>query len=104
MIKIKYCENCGEEIFFDTNICPNCKKPLNVVVGHSEDNSVKISVWGIVLSIIPILGWIFGYKGLKKANLYNNSRAKTLSIIAICLATLVFFVNLYLTANGYIEI
>lgn len=63
---MEYCKNCGQEIIFLTNICPNCKEPLKETVKDSIDNSVKIGIWAIVLGMIPLLGWIIGGTGIKE--------------------------------------
>lgn len=104
MIKIEYCKNCGQEIIFDTLVCPNCQQPLINTIKDSLDNSVKTGIFGIVLSIIPILGWIIGYRGLKKANLYNNKTGRLLNTISIFLGFISFFVNIYLYYKGYLNI
>lgn len=101
---MKYCPNCGTEIIFKTDICPNCKMELKETLTEKVDSSTTYGVWAIVLGVIPLLGWIVGGIGLKKAREFDNKKGQKLNIIGLIIATLCFFLNLYLVSNGYIVI
>lgn len=52
-----------------------------------------IVVAALCCSLIPILGWIFGGIGLSRAS-KRNDVGKNLSITALVISTIVFFVSL----------
>ena len=98
---MRYCKNCGQELFFETLICPNCKEEITEVIKEVSDSSTTYGFWAIVIGVIPILGWIIGGIGYKKAKEFNNKRGKILNIIGIIIASVSFLINFYLVSEGY---
>lgn len=98
---MKYCPHCGNEVYDDAVACPHCGCSLSVngksVALRYDDKQGKngYAVAGLILAFfIPLLGWIFGGIGLSKAN--EREAGKGLSIAAIVIATIMFFINFYL--------
>lgn len=100
---MKYCKNCGQEIIFDVQTCPNCKIHLQTIE-EETDSSTTFGVWAIILGLVPLFGWIIGGLGLKKAFQFNNKKGKLLNGIGIVLATISFLLNVYLMTNGYVPL
>lgn len=101
--KMKYCPNCGNELYFDVQYCPSCgfevkKTNLNYSDSSSEnqqDNSYKLAKWAFFGGIfIPLVGWIVGSIALKKAKLFQNEKARKLAIAGIIIGTINFLINL----------
>ena len=95
-----YCRKCGREIPYDSNVCPYCSEE---VIDGSKPQEYKrtnsMAIVGLITAFIsPILGWIFGGIGLKRAN--EGYGGKKIAILAIIIATISFAYNMYLFASG----
>lgn len=88
-----YCKNCWHELCDEAVVCTNCGVAVaNIVKSEEKKNGMAIA--GFVCSFfIPLLGWIFGGVGLSKSYKLDG-KGKGLSIGALVIATIMFFVNL----------
>lgn len=104
-----FCRNCGKNIVDGGNVCPNCgtyvqrgtpaptaaPKAAPTAAPKKEKQSNGMAVAGFVLSFFsPLLGWIFGGIGLKRAE-ERDGAGKGLSTAALIIATANFALNLY---------
>ena len=112
-----FCRNCGKNIVDGGNVCPNCgtyvqrgtpapttapKATLKATPTATptaepkkEKQSNGMAVTGFVCSFLsPLLGWIFGGIGLKRAE-ERGGAGKGLSTAALIIATANFAFNLY---------
>ena len=94
------CKNCGQELSDDATICFFCGVPTENFdkqekVDKSKEKTVNaMAIVGFIFSfLVPILGWIFGGIGLKKAE-KEEGVGRKLSIIAIVISSINFAVNL----------
>lgn len=90
-----YCSNCGSELQENQQVCLNCGKLVVENKPTEKDTSMTFAIIGVVGGLlIPLIGFISGGIGLSRANKANNSTAKTLSILAIVIGVIMFFVYL----------
>ncbi len=89
-----FCKNCGKEIDDNAYVCLHCGAKIKEENSFFEPNTNGIAIAGFICSFfIPLLGWIFGGIGLSRAN-KRNGKGKNLSIAALVIATVLFFLNL----------
>ena len=99
-----FCRHCGHEVLETDKYCNNCGKQLNIIglydiqkidnLESVKPNKNGIAIAGFVCSFfIPLLGFVFGGIGLKKAKECNR-KGMGFSIAAIVIATVMFFINL----------
>ena len=96
---MKYCEKCGNELMDEAVICPKCGCVTGELPNSTADTRAPqgngMAVAGFVCSFfIPLLGWIFGGIGLGKAAKLGG-KGRGLSIAALIIATVLFFISLY---------
>ena len=108
-----FCRNCGKNIIDGGNVCPNCGtyaqrgtpapkaapkatlKATPKAAPKKEKQSNGMAVAGFLCSFLsPLLGWIFGGIGLKRAE-ERDGAGKVLSTAALIIATANFAFNLY---------
>lgn len=96
-----FCRHCGNEVSESDEFCTKCGKSLKNLGLYDIDKIEKteppkngMAVAGFVCSFfVPLLGFIFGGIGLKRAK-EKNGKGKGFSIAAIIIATIMFFINL----------
>ena len=93
-----YCRNCGKEIPDDSHVCLYCG--TEVIFNEQEEKRFNgIALASLITSFfVPILGWVFGIMGIKKAN--NGYGGKAMAILGILIATANFALNVYLMYTG----
>ncbi len=97
-----YCKKCATKLEDGYVCCPNCGTFVDDALDNREKQApVKqgYNIWsilGIILFFIPLAGWFFGGLGISKSSQYDG-RGKTLGILAVILATVVFILNIYIT-------
>ena len=74
---MRYCQNCGKEIYDNTAICPycGCKTP------NHENQGLAIAAF-VLAFIMPLIGFILGCVGVGQ---YQNKSNRGLCIAAIVL-------------------
>ena len=98
---MKYCKHCGAELLDSDAYCLKCgnkveETEIKVVM---ENQTNGMSVAGFILAFfIPLLGWIFGGVGLKRAKGLNG-KGYGLSIAAIIIATVNYILAMVLYFN-----
>lgn len=89
---MKYCEKCGKEILDEAVVCPSCgcstqttpaSAPASVANDKAENPKTARFALGFAF-LFPIVGIIFGIKGIKQYA--TNKKLKTQCIIAIPLS------------------
>lgn len=98
-----FCRKCGHEIPNDSNVCQYCGEE---VVYGSRPSDYKptngMAIAGLITAFIsPLLGWIFGGIGLKRAN--NGYGGKWMAILAIIIATANFAYSMYMVSTGKLD-
>ena len=101
-----YCRKCGHEIPDDSNVCPYCgvsTVPTDEINNYPYERPKNtIAIAGFITSFFfPILGWIFGIMGLKRAS--QGYGGRKLAIAAIVIATLTFLANIYILSTTDID-
>ena len=102
-----YCRKCGKEIPNDSFHCPYCGEEVLTSFNQHQNSQYNnryngYAVAGFITAFIsPILGWIFGSIGLKRAK--NGYRGRYLAIAAIIIATFTFAYNVYYIASGQLD-
>lgn len=120
---IKYCGKCGNELYDDERVCPNCGTPNKTYVRRERANDINrrmpndsaninlgntwdytpISMWGYfgyeILFLIPLIGFIlliiFSVGGTRNINLRNFAR----SYFCLIIILLVFMVLCVIIAD-----
>ena len=95
-----YCRKCGKYIPDDSNVCQYCGEE---VIAGSKPNEYKqpngMAIAGLITAFIsPLLGWIFGGIGLKRAN--AGYGGKWIAILALIIATANFAYSMYMVTTG----
>ena len=95
-----YCRKCGKYIPDDSNVCPYCGEDVIAGSRPNEDKQTNgMAIAGLITAFIsPLLGWIFGGIGLKRAN--NGYGGKWIAILALVIATANFAYSMYMFATG----
>ena len=99
---MKYCEKCGTQVDETTSYCPICGNYMEPSIHNPNYSNTRsfgvekktngFAIAGFVLSfLIPLLGWIFGGVGLSNVKKCNSG--KGLSIAALIIATLNWFLS-----------
>lgn len=90
---VRYCSNCGNELIENSDVCLSCGKILNdnKVEASNSNPGKTLGIISLFVWIVPIAGWIVGGIGLSKS---SESTSKTMNIIGIILATIMFVINL----------
>ena len=111
---MKYCKNCGNELFDDAVMCPKCgtmqqEEAKTTIVQAQPSKAVPTqtenTIWGIlalIFGILGTLGIIFGIVGLcmyKDVNDPNHNKNTTYCKVGIGLSILwiVILIILYAT-------
>ena len=98
-----YCRKCGKYIPDDSNVCPYCGEEVIAGPRPSEYKQVNgMAIAGLITAFLsPLLGWIFGGIGLKRAS--NGYGGKWMAILAIIIATLNFAYSMYMFSTGKLD-
>ncbi len=51
-----YCRNCGEEVYYKANKCPNCGTLQNNGISQENQNKRVACGYGILGFIVPVAG------------------------------------------------
>ena len=98
-----YCRKCGKYIPDDSNVCQYCGE--EVIVGFRPQDNQRtngIAIAGLITAFLsPLLGWIFGGIGLKRAN--AGYGGKWISILALIIATANFAFSMYMVTTGRLD-
>ncbi len=93
---MKNCPNCGTELSDRDDCCYMCghimQQGTNRVANTSSDNQMAVTAL-ICAFLIPILGIIYGIKGVKIANELNGKR-KNMAIAAIVISCIWILLSL----------
>ncbi|MCQ2564276.1 MAG: zinc-ribbon domain-containing protein [Clostridia bacterium] len=115
---MKYCRTCGKKLKDEDMFCSACgnacTEPEEEITDEKNEQletaptqksyTNGFAIAGFVLSFLfPLFGWIFGGIGLSKAH-KNNGVGEGLSIAALFIATILFFITVAInlsTPNVY---
>ncbi|MBO7536623.1 MAG: zinc-ribbon domain-containing protein, partial [Bacilli bacterium] len=95
-----YCRKCGKYIPDDVNVCPYCGVEVITTNNYPVYNKTNtMAIVGLITAFLsPLLGWIFGGIGLKRAN--NGYGGKAVAIVALIIATANFAYSMYMFYSG----
>ena len=98
-----YCRKCGKEIPDDSNVCPYCGVEVITTNNYPVYNKTNtMAIVGLITAFLsPLLGWIFGGIGLKRAN--AGYGGKWTSIFALIIATANFAFSVYMVTTGRLD-
>ena len=104
--RARFCTHCGHRVHEQAVVCVNCgcavdgNRAATPAQQNGQGNGMAIA--GFICSfLVPILGWVFGGVGLAKSKKLNG-KGKGLSIAAIVIASVSWFINFMITLSYYL--
>lgn len=84
---MKYCTNCGKELFDEAVFCPGCGVSCEKRTSATDENDQKSFGWALLCFFIPVLGLILYLVWKDKTPLKAKSCGKG-AIVGFVLSTI----------------